>query len=52
MDLIKKYRLNPLDQYQEFSNKRLSDLDMQIQDIKEKKKLLMMTKPNCMQKLY
>ena len=37
MDLVKKYRLVPLDQHQEFSNEHLSDLDKQIQDILKKK---------------
>ena len=37
MDLVKKYRLVPLDHHQEFSNEHLSDLDKQIQDILKKK---------------
>ena len=37
MDLVKKYRLVPFDQQQEFSNEHLSDLDKQIQDILKKK---------------
>ena len=37
MDLIKKYRLIPIDQHQEFSSEHLSDLDRQIQDILKKK---------------
>ena len=37
MDLIKKYRLVPLDRYQEFSNEHLSDLDKQIQNILTKR---------------
>ena len=37
MDLVKKYRLVPLDQHQEFSDEHLSDLDKQIQDILKKR---------------
>ena len=37
MDLVKKYKLVPIDQQQEFSSEHLSDLDKQIQDILKKK---------------
>ena len=37
MDLVKKYKLIPIDRYHEFSEEHLSELDKQIQNILKKK---------------